>query len=113
MQFKLNVPERLAILSILPKENTFINIKIINEALSNIDFGDEEATELEVKQVGENVSFNKQKGDLEKPIEIGERAYSIICESLEKLDKEKKLSQLHFTIYKKFIENKKTTDKKE
>ena len=62
MQFKLNVPERLAILSILPKENTFINIKIINEALSNIDFGDEEATELEVKQVGENVSFNKQDG---------------------------------------------------
>ena len=108
MQFKLNVPERLALLSIIPKETTFINTKIIHEALLNIDFGDEEATELEVKQVGENVSFNKKKGDLEKPIEIGERAYSIICEALEKLDKEKKLTQLHFTIYEKFIEDRKS-----
>jgi len=107
MEFKLNVPERLTLLSILPQENNFINIKIIREASLNIGFNDKESVELAIKQTGENISFDAKKGIIEKPIEIGERAYSLICEELEKLDQTKKLTQSHFTLYEKFVKRNK------
>ena len=44
---------------------------------------------------------------IETDIEIGERAYALICEKLEELDKANTLTQQHFTLYKKFIEDKK------
>jgi len=109
MEFKLSVPERLTLLSILPQENNFINLQIIRGASFSIGFGDEESVELSIKQTGENISFDAKKGIIEKPIEIGERAYALICEVLEKLDKEKKLTQSHFTLYEKFIKRESQT----
>ena len=111
MEFKLNVPERLALLNLLPKEDNFINLRILRDAGLKIGFGDKESVEIELTQEGENIKFNAKKGMEEKSVEIGERAYSLICEALEKLDKEKKLIQQHLTLYEKFIEDKKTTDK--
>lgn len=110
MDFKLNVQERLTLLNMFPSKNNFINTKIIREASSTIGLSDEEAVEFEVKHVGENISYHAKKGSVEKTIKIGERAYSIICEVLEKLDKENKLTQNHFTLYEKFI-NRENKDK--
>lgn len=110
MDFKLNVSERLTLLGILPREGNFINTRIIREVILKIDFSDKETKEFEIKKVGESISFRKKEGSIGKLIEIKERAFALICESLEKLDKENKLTQEHFTIYEKFIESKNTTD---
>ena len=104
MEFKLTILERLTLLNILPRENNFINLMLIKEAAEKIGFDDKEISECEIKQTPEGVNFNAEKGKIEKPIEIGERAYSLICEVLEKLDKANKLTQEHCSIYKKFIE---------
>lgn len=107
MEFKLNVPERLVLLKILPKEENFINLRFIREAASVIGLSDKEITECKIVQEGENITFDTKKGLKEKPIGLGERIYTIICEVLEKMDKEKKLSQEYFSIFEKFIEDKK------
>jgi len=107
MKFKLNVLERLSLLNIFPQEGNFSNLRLIREAGMTIGFSDKESVEFEIIQNGENIKFNANKGKVEKEIEIGERAYSIICESLEKLDKDKKLTQQHVSLYEKFIESKK------
>ncbi len=44
-----------------------------------------------------------QKGNKEREIKIGDKATDIIVESLKKLDDEKKLTETHISLYKKFI----------
>ncbi len=104
MEFKLNVPERMTLLGILPQKENFINLKIIDEAGKAISLSDAEVTDLEVKQEGEVIKFDAKKGAIEKTINIGERAYTLICEALEKLDKKKDLAPEQISVYEKFVE---------
>jgi len=107
MKFKLNVPERLTLLNLLPPENNFVTLGIIREVISHLSLNDKESVKYSLTQKGENVSFDAKLGMVEVDVEIGERAYGIICEKLEELNQNKTLTQQHFTLYKKFIEDKK------
>ena len=66
-------------------------------ALSESDF-----KEFEVRQDDTQLHWNT-KGNEEREIVIGEKATDIVIESLEKLDKESKLTERHFTLYEKFV----------
>ena len=81
---------------------------------------EEEYKEFRIKQSGEEfveedgstsivaegqTRWNK-KGLEELEIEIGEKATDIIIEALEKIDKEKKLTAQHMSVYEKFVKNK-------
>jgi len=99
---KLNVFERLVLLPILPAEGDFLTLKIMRELKESLSMSQTDLDEFEIKQAGEQVTWN-EKGNEEREIEIGEKATEIVIDSLKKLDKEKKLTDRHFTVYEKFV----------
>ena len=99
---KLNLLERLMIQSILPKEADFVTLKIMNNLRQSVAPSEEEYKEFEIRQDEGRVIWNS-KGNEEKEIEVGEKATDVIKGALEKLDKEKKLTQDLFTLFEKFV----------
>ena len=102
---KLTVGERLSILQILPAEGDFTLLKVLRDLQSVIGLADEEHKKFDVKTQGTQVTWNPE-GNKEKEIEIGERAYDLIVETLKGLNEKKKLSRNLFTVYEKFVEGK-------
>ena len=104
---KLTVFERLMLLNILPKEGNFVTLKIVRELREGLSFNEKEIKELDLKIDDKgNATWNPAK-DKNKDVEIGGQANKIIVETLEKLDKDKKLTESHLSVYEKFIENNK------
>ena len=99
---KLNVFERLMLLSVLPQEGNFVTLKVLRILKSNLALSEKELKDFEVIQEGEQVKWNT-KGNEEIEIEIGEKATDIVIEALKQLDKEKKLTEQYFSLYEKFV----------
>lgn len=114
MKFKLNLHERLTLLNLIPRENNFSTLRIIRKFTKDLGITDEEHKEFDITQKDEKISWNVERGLKEKEFEIGEVANVLIVEALKKLDTDKKLEQIHFSLYEKFVEStKKEEDKKE
>jgi len=99
---KLSVLERLIVLSILPAEGSFANLKLLRIAKENLSFTETENKELNFQQVDGQLKW--MDGAVEdKDVEIGEVITQMIVKELEKMDDEEKLAADHITIYEKFI----------
>lgn len=111
---KLNVHDRLMTLTILPKEGSLTNLKLIRKARENLSFDDEELKlmNLREEEVDGNIVTKWDEVDkktkkplvLEKEIDLGETVTGLIVDTLLRLDKEEKLSEDMLSIYEKFIE---------
>ena len=101
---ELNILERITILQILPQEGNFTTLKIVRDLQASLAPSEEEFKEFEIKQVDNMTTWN-EKGREGKEITIGEKASDVVMEALEKLDKEKKLTANHISIYEKFIKD--------
>jgi len=99
---KLNLLERVTILGILPKEANFLNLKIIKDIQDVVSFTEEDFKEFDIKQTDGMITWNA-KGTEEKEISIGEKATDIIVEALKELNKDKKLTANHYSLYVKFV----------
>jgi len=99
---KLTVLERFTGLQILPQEGDFVTLKIMRKLKEALAMSEKELVEFEIKQEGNQVLWNK-KGEEEREIKIGEKATDLIVDALTKLDKEKKLTENHFSLYEKFV----------
>jgi len=104
---KLSVLERIMLLDILPQQGDYTTLKIVRKLRESLSFDDEEHKEYQFRQEGGSVFWEKE-GD--KEITIGEKAEDIIIEALKKLNDDKKLKQDQFTLYEKFVENKKSQE---
>jgi len=102
---KLNVAERLVLLSVLPEQGDFTTLKVIRTLRETLSFSEDEHKEYQFVQEGMSVRWN-DKAEQEKDITIGEKANDIIVLALSKLNEEKKLKMEHFGLYEKFIEKK-------
>lgn len=110
MKVELNVPERLVLMQIAPKENDFATLKVVRDFLNKVSFTEEELKEygLVVQSEGTHSSTNwNSKGNEPKELEFGERMTDMIVASLKGLNEKKKLEQKHFTLYEKFVEKEK------
>ena len=108
--------ERLQLLQILPAEGSFLTLKIVREMKEALSFTEDDHKVLQVKVGGEKVEVDGvemtvPEGQIRwtdalppKEIEIGDKAKEVIRKSLEKLDKEEKLTQAHFSLCEKFME---------
>lgn len=104
---KLNVLERLKLLQIVPSENNFITLKVVRGFLEKLGLTEDEFKEFDIKtdpQTG-STTWN-DKGNEGKEFSIGEKETDMIVEALKELDKQKKLTQAHITLYEKFVEAK-------
>ena len=105
----LNLYERLVVMSLLPKQESFLTLVIIRDLQKELA-----ATEEEIKLAGVvnlptgGVSATDWLAVPEKEIVFGDIAKGLIVDALKKLDEEKKITNDHFTVYQKFmlVENK-------
>ena len=108
---KLSVIERLMALGVLPKEGDYTTLNVIRKAQEMLSFTEEEIAKYKFKNI--QVEGGGQQTQWDSKIEqvvdlrLGAKAISIIGEVLEKMDKDKKLTPQHMTIYEKFVEKQK------
>ena len=109
--------ERLQLLQILPAEGNFLTLKITRELRESLSLSEEDCKVTGIKLGGE--TFVQEDGtEIEVPvgqirwndvlppkeIEMGDKAKEVIVKTLKKLDKEEKLTQAHFSLCEKFME---------
>lgn len=98
----LDVAERLATLSVLPREGNYATLKILRELRMNLSFTESELEEWEIVSNLELGLINwGTNGEAEIP--IGEIATGIIVDALRKLDGQSGLEEHMMDIYEKFI----------
>lgn len=103
---KLTIGERIRLGSILQSQQSdFVTLKLIKELELRLSFSAKEITKYEINTLPTGTFYNDK--DATSEIEIGEIITKIIVDSLYLLDKNKKLTQNDFTLYEKFIINKK------
>lgn len=106
MKLKLDLHNRLILLSLLPSENDFSTLRIIRKVSKDVGLTEKEYKEYGVKKLeGGRISFDPIKSQEEKEFDIGEVAIHLVKEALKKLDTEKKLTQEHLPIYEKIMKD--------
>jgi len=99
---KLSILDRVLLQSILPKEGDIVTIKIIRDLRTALGFDEKDVEECEISQEGNQVVWKK---NIDKEINIGPKALTIIVSALEELNKDGKLSENHIAVYEKFMED--------
>lgn len=106
---KLNVHDRLILLTILPREGNFINLKIIRQVREALSFNETEIKDLNLREQevnGQHVTAWDEKAIPEKDILFGEVVTQIIVKELKRLDETNKLTMDHVPLYEKFFAQK-------
>ena len=108
----LTLPERFAVLTVLPTEANYATLRIMHELRIALSPTEAEFEQFGIEPVdGGGLSWDPAKtfdanGEpIEIEIVIGRKAEAIIVESLEKLDGQKKLTDRQFSIYGKFVQD--------
>ena len=96
--------ERLLILNLLPKEESYASLKVIRDLQNTIGLADEEWQEFEIKQESDGKITWNEKGKMPKDFEIGFKARQIVNNALTKLDEQGKLNMQLMEVYEKFME---------
>ena len=97
----LKVLERVTLLGVLPESGDFLTLKIVRQLRENLSFNEDEIKALSIKTADGRITWNAEV-DEGKDVEIGEKATDVVVDCLKKLDKEKKLTQQHYSLYEKF-----------
>uniref|UniRef100_A0A6M3K7T5 Uncharacterized protein n=1 Tax=viral metagenome TaxID=1070528 RepID=A0A6M3K7T5_9ZZZZ len=101
---EFSVIERLGLLSVLPKEGTFLTLKLVRQLREALSFDEQELESLGFRQEGERVFWNVSN-EKPKDVEIGGAMSDLITKTLKELDKTEKLTEELFGLYEKFVEN--------
>lgn len=108
---KLNIPERLALLSVLPQEGSIITLRIIRELQSRLSFTEEEIKLYDINNKmlpdgSATITWDTKMTDKAKEVEIGNAAKGVISERLKNLDSQSKLHVSMIPLYERFVEGK-------
>ena len=100
----LTVHERLALVELLPPENTFAGIKEISRARLHLSLTAEEMEELEVVFESGMVQWNQEKAlSMDKDIPFGEWMVETMRGILVARDKAKEITEREMSLFEKFV----------
>ena len=102
---QLSVHERLRLLEILPKTESYAGVKEVYRASLQLSLTEEEVVELEVV-IGEDgrIGMNNDKAlKLNADIPIGEYLTNVIRQILKTKDETKDLNIVEMSLFEKFI----------
>lgn len=104
MKACLNVGERMTVLAIMPKEGSFVTLRLIRGLVEKLGLSAQELQEYEVTEDTEQhiVRWNVA-GSIPKEIEFADAETDIIKRELKRLDTGEKLTQSMIPIYEKFM----------
>lgn len=101
---KLGVFERLILNNILSSAmGDITTIRIVQDLREALSFSEEEHKALGLRSEGLKV-FWDESADVEKEIEIGDKAHEIIVDCLKKLNRKEMLTQEHLPVWERFCE---------
>ncbi len=98
----LSVQERLVLVGVLPTECDFLTLGLVTALRGELLLNQKEHADFEVVNDGGLVRWNEEKAK-DKDIEIGDALKKVIVDALDALDKAKKLTASHLTLFKKFM----------
>ena len=109
---ELNIPERIALLQILPAEGSMITLRVIRELQNKLSFTADElkAYKIEnhpVSDGGAMITWDTNFTATTKDIELNEAEVGIISNQLRRLESMGRLHMSMFSIYERFVEGKK------
>ena len=101
---KLSVKDRLVLINILPAQGDFKTMKYLRKYREALSFSEEEQEALNFKNDEKTglVNWEAEKVD-DKEIVAKKPVAKVIRETLEKLDKDEKLTSDTMDLYEKFI----------
>lgn len=99
---QLNIPERVQLLGLLPKEGTYADIKTIREAREVIALTSDDLVSIEFNFENERYNLTKAES-IVKDIPLNEWTTNTIAGILVKREHDKKLTEDLRTLYEKFI----------
>ena len=97
----LNVGERLILCSILPKEGSFVTLKVIRGLINKLGLSAQELKEYDVKEENGLARWNS-KGLEYKDFDFEEVEYDMIKKQLKELDSQNKLTNETVSLFEKF-----------
>ena len=103
---KLNIPERLTMVNLLPEKGSFATLKTIETLKNALYPSEKEVKKYEIKQSGNNLSWNKKGIEEQVDIEITEGMRDIIINALEELDKKEQATSAHFYMHERLTQEK-------
>lgn len=106
---KINVMDRLMLLTVLPKEGSFASLKLLRVAREALSFSDDELKILNLREEVDTGGVKRliwNEGVEDKEINLGKTVTDMVVEQLKTLDKQNRLTESHIPIYEKFIERK-------
>ena len=103
---KLNVLERMMLLNVLPREGSFVTLKVVADLRDELSFSEAGHKKYKFVEDEGRVTWNPAAEQF-KEVHIGEKATDVVVEALKKLDKEKKLTMEHMSLFQKFVEGNK------
>jgi len=95
---KLNLLERVMLISILPQEANFVDLKIVNDLRMAASFTEKEVKEYGITTDEDRVNWLPEAAEKQKDIDVGARGIEIITKALTKLNDEEKLSAQTYTL---------------
>ena len=103
----LEVNERLALMELLPREGDYAAIKTLRRAREMINFTPEEDKELDFQNKGNNILvWDVEAGEkMVRDIPVDEWTSNTIRDILINLSNEQKLTDMHYSLYVKFVVN--------
>ena len=106
---KLDIPERIALLSILPVEGSILSLRVLKELRIDLAFTEEEIKDYGLSnhimpEGGATITWNPEQTGTLKDVKIGDVAKSIIINKLKELDAMQKLHITMMPLYEKFVE---------
>ena len=99
----LTVSERMALLSILPREKGIVTLRIIRQLREDLSFSEEEIHTLELREEGGRTLWRADKAE-PKEVSVGEKATDVVVAALREADREERLVEAHIPLWDRFVE---------
>lgn len=98
----VTVKERMILLAVLPNQGDITTLKIMRKLREELSFSEDEHKKINLRQ-GENGNWFWD-AEIEKDVEIGEKALEVISKSFKELNQKEQLHMDHLDVYERFVE---------
>jgi hypothetical protein len=102
----LNIYERVLLWSVVPKEGDIVTLKALQAVKERIANTDAENVEYKFESVDGRTTFDVMSAKASAPTEFSfsRKEWKLVEDKLRQLEKDKKLSFEHLSLYEKFCE---------
>ena len=100
--YALDTKARIMLLNVLPLEADVVTVRILKDMKAELGLSEEEIKQIGIRQIDNGGLVWDQAKDIAKEIVIGPAGRGIIKSTLEKLDREKKITEDHLLLWDMF-----------